>query len=233
MIVAPKEEKYHYNKYIIYQNTNEEKEAYDLKIKHVFTKIQNFPLIGKTKSSTYGRTEREWKELYNSGKTIEWKELRKQYAKYLDTNPFEAGDIVKCINLDSNTGSKRVGETYKVLDKRGDKIKYSESEYSSYINFTLEKQTAKDWIDEFLKILPKRYSRITYSGVETITTNRESTCTMTLTLMAYITLFSNGGFWLESGHIYFVVNGSSKSHSKATAEHAREFIEQWKQKDKI
>ena len=233
MIVVPKEEKYNYDKYIMYQDREEEEEAAELKIKNVVTDHTAFPLIGKTNGATFSKLEDKWKELYNSGKTIEWKELRKQYAKYLDTNPFEVGDIVKCIDLDSSPGSEKIGETYKVLDKIGDKIKYSESEYSPYINFTLEKQIAKDWIDEFLTILPDRYSKITYSGANTLTTNRESTCTVPACLMAYITLFSSGGFWLENGNIHFVVNGSSKSHSKATAEHAREFIEQWKQKDKI
>ena len=163
---------------------------------------------------------------------ITWKELRKHYAKHLDSNPFEVKDIVECIDDTSSHGSKKLGRIYTVLTISTDNIGYTQDASASYKYFKLTDLSTKDWRDAFIEILNTDFTKVKYSEADTIQCSIQPTCSSSSVLLAYVSNFKSGGFWYGTKGLHFVTKGSSSAKA-ATYSHAKTFISQWKDMEKL
>jgi len=228
-----KEEEYDYSIPIFYKNIEEEKEAYSIGIKlHLMSYGKS---IGYGKDNTLSSSQEKYEDIFKSGNYIAWKQLRKSYAKYLDSNPFETGDKIVCIGNETNAKTKKIGDTFTVGKIKVNFIGYSDGQSAIYTDFklVLDLNFNKDWRDAFIEKLGKYYEKSNYADSWCIKCNNESICSDGAVLLSYVTLFQRGGFWYDINEgLHFVV-GPVKNHDTATYEHALKFINNFRSKDKI
>jgi len=225
--------KHDYDKYYIkYESQEDEIEAYNLGIKFIITKPDTFPALGINSDSTYTKGLTNFKKL-SDPKTKPWSEIKKLYAKHLDYNPFNVGDTVECINNNIKSPMKKIGDIYTISRIKDDYIYYNGNYLATYKDFKIildDKKSNKNWTDAFLEIDPlSRFQKINYSTQDTIMCENNAQANDGKNILAYVSMFNSGGFWLNEGKIYFVIIEDSKKI--ATYEHAKQFISNFKEKD--
>lgn len=230
------EHKYNYKIPILYQAEGEEEEAFNIGVKEVDTSStvngRSLLAIGRGRGATDRPGEDSFDKNYASGNYIEWKKLRKYYAQYLDENPFEIGDKVRCIDDTSSRGNKVKGELYTIENLIDDDIQYSNNSSSSYKYFELHLPEL-DWRDAFIEKLGNRYTKVESSDRKAIRVSREGKCDHPAVLLAYVSSFRAGGFWYEpEGGLDFVLSGSNTLDT-ATYQHAKQFINDFQSKHKL
>jgi len=97
-----------------------------------------------------------------------------------------------------------------------------------------QKDYTKDWRHAFVEFGVITANKLElYSGASAIKINEAHSCTQYQMLLAYVTQFDLGGFWLNEAKDLYVVTNSTLSDEDATYENAMRFIENWKsQKEK-
>ncbi len=230
------EQRYDYIIPILYESKEEEKEAQLIGFKDIY--VNYGKCIGKNEGNTLSSSEESYKKIYGSGEYILWKQMRKNYVKHLDENPFEIGDQVKCIANSSNSSSKQIGNVYTIIQIENDRITYKDEYNASYKDFKLNNintdTSSKDWRDAFLEDISSPNWVKSINGTSmTIRCERLDSCNKANHLLAYVSLFELGGFWLSSdSKLEFLI--SSMEHPKiATYEHAKKFVQEYKDKQKL
>ncbi len=224
--------KYDYILPILYENREEEQEAVDIGVKTT-TISSTGRSMGKSNGSTYLTSQEFFKDNYRTGNYIKWKQLRKYYARHLESNPFEKGDKVRCIKNTTGSPDKSVGDVFTIERKNSDPIyiHYKQNFSATYKDFEfifpLTTNSDKDWRDPFIT---DDEEKIKSSGADTILIKRCGTCNEYAALMAYVTQFKSGGFWFEKDKLYFVTNGT-ESNKYATYESAKQFLIEWNEKE--
>ena len=242
------QDKYDYRFPILYETNEEEREAFNLGIKKVYMgyNSNNGKCMGINSGHTDCTDEEKYKKAFKSGDYIAWKQLRKYYAKYLDSNPFEIGDKIECIHRTTKSTSKQIGQVFTIQGNAlvGNKefVLYTSGESAIYTDFKLHGDiiisdynllSDKDWRDPFIQILNLNYTKSNYNAAVVIQCTKNVTCDHGTILLAYVSLFRVGGFWFDDDGMYFTTAGSGPANPKATYQHAKNFIKSWKEKSKL
>ncbi len=232
MNMNPKE--YDYKIPILYESKLEQSEAFNLNVKFIDTNsVSSYPAIGTSAGSTHSGKEEQFIKNYKSGNYIKWSQLRKYYAKHLDSNPFNKDDKIRCIATPNS--QRQTGDIFTVYkEPKSPDVHYKDGFSSHYANFELAEDIVpfsnlnldKDWRDPFLK---NTATKVRHSDADAILIQSSSSCTTYSALMNYVTQFKNGGFWYSDGKLHFVTN-SSNSNKLATFESATQFLIEWKEK---
>ncbi len=223
------EKPYDYKIPILYESKVEEKEAYDIGFKQVFTNLEKIS-FGILYGSTHNNKSEKYEEAMKSGNYIKWKQMRKNYADCLDENPFEMGDEVICINNSSDSTDKNIGDAFTITNAIGRKVNYKKGFSATYQDFKLDNSRSnKDWRDAFIEDIGDRYGKDIYAGVQVLTCNNHAQLSKSSSLLTYVSLFKNGGFWFGNNNLNFRI----LDNPLATYKHAKDFISSWKDRDRL
>ncbi len=221
---------YDYKIPILYESKAEELEAYNIGFKQVFTDFEKISFGRAYGNTDSGKTEK-YEEAMKSGNYITWKQMRKNYADCLDTNPFEVGDEVVCIKNSSDSPTKSVGSIHIVSTIEDKDIEYNGIGYTAqYKDFKLNSSLlAKDWRDAFIEEIGDIYVKDIYSSVKVLKCNSHAQLATSSSLLTYVSLFEKGGFWFNEDGLNFRI----LDNPLATYEHAKDFISSWKDRDRL
>jgi len=220
---------YNYEIPILYETKAEEAEACNIDFKQIFTDIEEIS-FGILYGSTHNNKSEKYEEAMKSGNYIKWKQMRKNYADCLDTNPFEVGDSVVCIKNSSSSTDKNIGDVFTITNAIGRKINYKKGFSASYKDFKLNSSLlAKDWRDAFIEEIGDIYVKDIYSAVKVLKCNSHSQLSKSSSLLTYVSLFEKGGFWFNEDGLNFRI----VDNPLATYAHAKDFISSWKDRDRL
>ena len=221
---------YDYEIPILYETRAEEEEAYNIGFKQVFTDFAEIS-FGRAYGNTDSGKSEHYEEAMKSGNYITWKQMRKNYADCLDTNPFEVGDEVVCIKNSSDSPTKSIGSIHTVSTIIDKDIEYNGIGYTAqYKDFKLNNlASAKDWRDAFIEEIGDIYVKDIHSSVKVLKCNGHSQLSKSSSLLTYVSLFESGGFWFGNGNLNFRI----LDNPLATYEHAKDFISSWKDRDRL
>ncbi len=232
------EDKYDYKLPIFYTSIKEETEAWIIGVKEV-RRGYNSSLgikIDKTEPSFYKTSQ----DILSSGKYILWKQLRKKYAKYLNKNPFEKGDKVICIANSSQSPNKIIGKEYIIYTSTELKIQYEKHYSATFKDFKLisnqySLNQLKDWRDAFLEdnLSNLNWTKSIDGSSKTIICTLLGFHNKANALLAYVSSFELGGFRLSEDNKLEVLISTTSHPEIATYEHAKKFIKNFKDKEKI
>jgi len=259
-IINPKD--YDFEKAFVYYRTpEEEREAYEIKLKEVNTEPYS-DSFSKKKCSTLSLSEIDRKItleriLVNNPKCIEYRILRKYFVSRLKENPFEIGDKVRFSenrsqeltinNIDGDFLSFNEinsNHSYTYLEPELpiyhfiyplEEIlkKYQSSIYMSILNINAK----KDWRDAFLEELIGRDFLKTEDSTNKnfkgiIVKNESSTKWKTRALLMYVSSIFYGGFKFQNNELIFGFEENSiKRKEFLNYEYAKKFIEMFRLRD--